>query len=159
MKTNFQRQLRANARRRGAALIEAAFILPVVIMFIMGLLEYGRYFLMIHVCNNAVSAAASYACKHTSPIVISGGTLGNATSDVTNIVNSNLGTQQLSGGSVSVYLSDSTGGNLGNWNNAGPGQYVCVKLTGSYTFVPTVLLGLPSTSTQTFTAGRRSEGN
>jgi len=150
----------AKSRRTGAALVEAAFVLPIVLLFIMGLFEYGRYFLMVHICNNAVSSAASYACKHTSPIVISGGTCGSATSDVTSIINANLGSQQLANATPTVYLSDSSGtSNLGAFTNAGPGQYVCVKLTGTYTFVPTSFLGLPSTSTQTFTAVRRSEGN
>ena len=146
-------------RRRGAALVEAAFVLPIVLLFVMGLFEYGRYFLMVHVCNNAVSAAANYACKHTSQIVLSGTTYGNANTDVTNIINSNMGTQQLANPTVSVYLSDSVGNNLGTWTNASAGQYVCVQLSGSYTFVPTSFLGLPSTSVKTFTAVRRSEGN
>ena len=164
MQRNHQRNRR---RRAGAALVEAAFVLPIVILFVMGLFEYGRYFLMVHVCNNAVSAAAAYACKHTSPIVISGTTYGNATSDVSNIVNTNMGTQQLASPAVSVYLSDSlgnavadsAGNNPGLFTYATPGTYLCVKLTGTYTFIPTTLLGLPSTSTKTFMAVRRSEGN
>ena len=142
-------------------------MLPIVILFIMGLFEYGRYFLMIHVCENAVSAGAAYACKHTSPIVISGTTYGSGSSDVTNIVNSNLGSQQLASPTVKVYLSDalgnavadSLGNNPGLFTSAGPGQYVCVQLTGSYTFIPASMLGLPSTRTETFTAVRRSEAN
>ena len=158
---------RRSRRRAGAAIVEAAFVLPIVLLFIMGLFEYGRYFLMVHICNNAVSAGAAYACKHTSPIVISGTTYGNAVSDVTNIVNSNLGTQQLANPTVSVYLSDalgnavadSAGNNPGLFTYAGVGQYVCVQLTGTYTFVPAYMLGLPSTSTETFTSVRRSEAN
>ena len=95
--------------RTGAAVVEAALVLPIVLLFIMGLFEYGRYYLMVHVCYNAVSAGAAYACKHTSPIVISGTTYGNGTSDVTNVVNSNLGSQQLANPTVSVYLSDALG--------------------------------------------------
>ncbi len=154
-----RRNRRVSRQRRGAALVEAAFVLPIVIMFIMGLMEYGRYFLMVHVCNNAIAAGAAYACKHTSPIVLGGTTYGNANSDVSNIVNSNVGSQQLTSPVVSVYLSDAVGNNLGTWTSAGAGQYVCVQLTGTYTFVPTVLLGLPSTSTLTFKIVRRSEGN
>ena len=160
MTIHIQRPIRGNSRRRrGAALVEAAFILPILLLFIMGLMEYGRYFLMMHVCNNAVSAGAAYACKHTAAIVIGGTTYGNANSDVTNAVNSCLGTQQLASPTVSVFLSDSVGNNLGTWTNAGVGQYVCVQLTGTYTFIPTTFLGLPSTSTKTFTCVRRSEGN
>ncbi len=142
-------------------------MLPFVLLFIMSLFEYGRYYLMVHVCYNAVSAGAAYACKHTSPIIISGTTYGDAASDVTNAVNSCLGTQQLANPTVSVYLSDalgnavadSQGNNPGLFTSAGVGQYVCVQLTGTYTFVPAHLLGLPATLTQTFTTVRRSEAN
>ncbi len=148
-------------------MVEAAFVLPIVLLFILGLFEYGRYYLMVHVCYNAVSAGATYACKHTSPIVISGTTCNNGTADVTNVVNATLGVQQLASPTVSVYLSDalgnavadSAGNNPGLFSNAGVGQYICVKLTGTYTFVPTTILGLPSTKTETFTTVRRSEAN
>lgn len=142
-------------------------VLPMVLLFIMGLFEYGRYYLMIHICNNAASAGAAYACKHTSPIVLSGTTYGNAVSNVTTIVNSNLGSQQLASATVNVFLSDavgnavadSAGNNPGLFTNAGVGQYVCVQLTGTYTFVPASMLGLPATKTETFTVVRRSEAN
>ena len=142
-------------------------MLPLVLLFIMGLFEYGRYFLMVHICNNAVWAGAAYACKHTSPIVIGGTTYGNGTSDVTNIVDINLGTQQLANPTVSVYLSDalgnavadSAGNNPGQFIYASVGDYITVQLTGTYTFVPAYMLGLPTTSTKTFTCVRRSEAN
>ncbi len=147
--------------------MEAAFVLPIVLTFIMGLFEYGRYYLMVHVCYNAVSAGAAYACKHTSPIVISGTTYNNGSGDVTNVVNATLGTQQLANPTVSVYLSDalgnavadSAGNNPGLFSNAGAGQYITVQLTGTYTFVPAKMLGLPTTRTITFTTVRRSEAN
>ena len=154
--------------RRGAAIVEAAVVLPVVLLFIMGLVDYGRYFLMVHVCSNAVSAGAAYGCKHTSPIVLSGTTYNNGTTDVSNIVNSNIGSQQLSNPTISVYLSDangnavadSAGNNPGLFTYATPGSYVCViKLTGTFTFVPATFLKLPSTYSPTFMAVRRSEGN
>jgi Flp pilus assembly protein TadG len=168
MHARITRQISRRSRRRaGAALVEAALVLPAVLMFIMGLFEYGRYFLMVHVCNNAVSSGAAYACKHTSPIVISGTTYGNTVSAVQNIVDVNLGTQQLANPSINIYLSDafgnavadSAGNNPGLFTNASVGQYICVQLTGTYTFVPSTFLGLPSTATETFTCVRRSEAN
>jgi Flp pilus assembly protein TadG len=154
-------------QRRGAAMVEAALVLPIVLLFIFGLIDYGRYFLMVHVCSNAVSAGAAYACKHTSPIVISGTTYNNTTSDVQNVVNATIGSQQLANPTVSVYLSDSNGNaiadsagnNPGLFTYATPGSYVCVKLTGTFTFVPSTFLKLPSTYSPTFMAVRRSEGN
>jgi Flp pilus assembly protein TadG len=142
-------------------------VLPLVLLFIMGLFEYGRYFLMVHVCNNAVSAGAAYACKHTSPIVISGTTYGDANSDVKNIVNATIGSQQLASPTITVYLSDadgnpladSAGNNPGLFTYAAAGDYVCVKLTGTYSFIPVPFLKLPSSYTPTFMAVRRSEGN
>ena len=161
------RVTRRSAKRTGAALVEAALVLPFVLLFVMGLFEYGRYYLMVHICNNAVAAGAAYACKHTSPIVISGTTYGNTLAAVTNAVNASLGSQQLANPTVTAYLSDafgnavadSAGNNPGLFSNAGVGQYVCVQLTGSYTFVPAQYLGLPSTMTKTFTTVRRSEAN
>jgi Flp pilus assembly protein TadG len=140
--------------------VEAAFVLPIVLLVIMGLFEYGRYYVMIHICENAVSAGAAYACKHTSPIVIGGTTYNNGTTDVTNVVNSCLGSQQLANWSVNVYWSDSSGSsNLGSFTSASAGQYVCVSASGTYTFVPAGVLGLPTTRTQTFKTVRRSEAN
>jgi hypothetical protein len=136
-------------------------------MFIMGLIEFGRWFLMVHVCGNAVEQGANYACKHTSPIVISGTTSNNGTADVANVVNASIGSQQLSGPTISVYLSDAdgnpladpTGANPGSFTYAAAGDYVCVKMTGTYYFVPTAFLKLPTSYTPTFMAVRRSEGN
>jgi len=166
------RTARYSRRRAGAAIVEAAIVLPIVLLFIMGLFEYGRYYLMVHICENAVSAGAAYACKHTSPIVFTGTsgtttTYGNAVSDVQSIVNSNLGSQQLTNPTISVYLSDasgnaiadSAGNNPGLFTYASVGQYICVKLTGTYTFIPATMLGLPTTKTETFITVRRSEAN
>lgn len=166
-RTQQLRGVRNLRRRRGAAMVEAALVLPVVLLFIMGLVDYGRYFLMVHVCSNAVSAGAAYACKHTSPIVLSGTTYNNGASDVANIVNATIGSQQLANPTISVYLSDangnavadSAGNNPGLFTYASPGSYVCVKLTGTFTFVPSTFLKLPSTYAPTFMAVRRSEGN
>ncbi len=142
------------------AAVEAALVLPVVMLFIMGLFEYGRYYLMIHVCENAISAGAAYASKHTSPIIISGTTFNNGNTDVVNVVNSCMGSQQLANWAVNVYWSDSSGSsNLGSFTSAGVGDYVCVSASGTYTFVPAGYLKLPTTKTESFMTVRRSEAN
>ncbi len=89
-------------------LVEAALVLPFVILFFLGLFEYGRWLMTEHVYNNAVRAGAVYAAKHTDPIVIdnSGGTAvtyGGALTDIQNVVNSDLpGMWSLSNSSISV---------------------------------------------------------
>jgi Flp pilus assembly protein TadG len=144
-------------RRAGAALAEAAIVLPLVILFFLGILEYGRYLMMLHLLNNA--AGAEYAAVHTTPVVLDGTTYGNATSDVTTKVTDNLGGQQLSGQAISVYLSDSVGNNQGTWTNAQAGQYICVQIAGTYRFAVPSLLGLPASMALSAKSVKRSEGN
>jgi Flp pilus assembly protein TadG len=154
-----KRRRKDRRRRAGAALVEAAIVLPLVLLFFFGIFEYGRYLMTQHLCNNAVRAGAAYAAKHTGAIVLDGTTYGNATSDVLNVVNSSLLGGQLNGQSVLVYLSDSQGNNLGNWSDAEAGQYVCVRISGTYQFTVPQLLFLPASVPVSFQAVKRSEGN
>ena len=62
-------------RREGAVLVEAAMVLPLVFLFIFGIMEYSRYLMTLHVFTNAANAGATYAARHTSPIVINVTTL------------------------------------------------------------------------------------
>ena len=146
-------------RRTGAVLVEAALVLPVVLLFLLGIMEYGRFLMTFHVFTNAVTAGAAYAAKHTESIYLNGTSYGNANSNVTTIVTNALAGQQLSGQTISVYESDAVGNNVGAWTSAQAGQYVCVQITGTYQFMIPKLLGLPSTTTQTFQCVRLSEGN
>ena len=105
-----------------------------------------------------------YAAKHGSPVAIDNTsgtavTYGNASSDVTNAVTSDLFGQQLGGQNISVFLSDNLGNNVGAWPGGQPGQYVCVTITGSYSFLIPKLLGLPASLSTQFTSVQPSEGN
>jgi Flp pilus assembly protein TadG len=148
-----------NMRRSGAVLVEAAMVLPMVLLFLLGIMEYGRYLMTLHLFTNAVTAGAAYAAKHTDAIYLNGSTYGNANSNVTTMVTNALAGQQLSGQAISVYQSDALGNNLGTWTSAQAGQYVCVQITGTYQFMLPKLLLLPSTIAQTFQCVRLSEGN
>ena len=75
-------------------LVEAAIVLPLVILFILGLMEYSRYLMTLHVFTNAVTVGATYAARHTDPIYFNGTTYGNANSNVTTIVTNALAGQQ-----------------------------------------------------------------
>jgi Flp pilus assembly protein TadG len=150
---------RRRRQRRGATLVEAALVLPMLLLFFIGVTEYGRYLMTNDIFNIAAKEGAAYAAKHTDPIVLGGTTYGNGTSDVTNVVNSFLGGLTLSGQSTQVYMSDSLGNNLGTWTSATAGQYVCVKITGTYTFAANALLFLPSSVPLTFQSVVLCEGN
>lgn len=149
----------SHARRRGAAIIETALVLPIVLLFLFGIMEYGRYIFALQIFTNAAREGCRYAVTHTQPVTIAGVTTGNATSDVTNTINAFLGGQQLSGQATQVYLSDSKGNNLGAWNNAQPGQFICVKITGNYTVMLPSLLSMPNTIPVTAESVMICEGN
>jgi Flp pilus assembly protein TadG len=149
----------SGSKRRGAAVIEAALVLPVVVLFLFGILEYGRYLMFLQVFTNAAREGAHYALAHTDPITISGTTSGNATSDVTNAVNNALAGQKLTNQNVQVYASDSLGNNLGTWTTGQAGQSVCVRITGNYPVIIPNLLHLASSVPVVAQAVMRSEGN
>jgi Flp pilus assembly protein TadG len=145
--------------RRGAALVEAALVLPVVITFLFGILEYGRYVMMLQLLTNAAREGARYAVEHTNPVTLNSVTYGNATSDVTNTVTKALGGQQLTGQSIQVYTSDSLGNNLGTWTNTTTGQSICVRITGNYPVVLGQMLFMPATIPVVAQSVMRSESN
>jgi Flp pilus assembly protein TadG len=145
--------------RRGGAVVEAALVLPVVLMFLFGILEYGRYVMMLQVLTNAAREGARYAQIHTQPVTVGGTTSGNATSDVTNVVNKALAGQQLSSQTVSIYASDTQGNNLGTWTNTQAGQSVCVQISGNYPVIITSFIKLPITIPVVARAVMRSESN
>ena len=140
-------------------MMEAALVLPVVLMFLFGILEYGRYILMMQVLTNAAREGAHYALTHTNPITIAGVTAGNANSDVTAVINKALAGQMLSGQTVSFYTSDTLGNNLGAWTNAQAGQSICVRITGNYPVIIANILRLPATIPVVAQCVMRSESN
>src|SRR6185369_14781029 len=138
---------------------EAAFVLPLCMLFILGVAEYGRYLLTLHLYNNSAREGARYAVTHTQPVIISGVTYGNALSDVTNVVNQMLAGQTLSNQSIQVYVSDSLGNSVGNWPSVQAEQSICVQITGDFKTVVPSLLALPSTIPVNVKAVMRAEGN
>ena len=150
---------RTGLRRRGAVAVEAALVLPMVIVFLFGILEYGRYVMTLQVMTNAACEGAHYALTHTQPITIGGTTYGNTTSDVTNIINKGLAGQSLTGQNVQIYCSDSIGTNIGLWTDTQVGQSVCVRITGNYRVLLANMLYLPANIPVVAQSVMRSESN
>ncbi len=158
MKTPFN-VLRSKRPRRGASVVEAALVLPIVLIFLLGILEYGRYVMMMQVLTNAAREGAHYALAHTEPFTLQGVTYGNATSDVQAIVSKFSAGQQLTGQTIQVYKSDVSGNSLGAWTGAASGEPICVKISGTYNFMIPEMLSLPSSKAVTAQSIMRSEGN
>lgn len=140
-------------------MVEAAFVLPLCLLLILGVFEYGRYLFILQLCHHSAREGARYAVTHTQPVVISGVTYGNATSDVTNLVTSMLAGQTLASQSIQVYAADSLGNNIGNWTTIQTGECVCVQITGNYQTAVTSLLSLPSSIPVNVKVVMRAEGN
>jgi Flp pilus assembly protein TadG len=158
MKTT--RSIRKKIRhRRGVSVVEAAMVMPVVFMFVFGVLEYGRYVMTLQVLTNACREGARYAMIHPQPVTVSGTTYGNATSDVQAIIDKALAGQRLNGQTVSIYAADSLGNNIGSWNSAQAGQSVCVQINGNYNAIIPTLLRMPSSFAVTSKAVMRTESN
>ncbi len=52
-------------KQRGAAIVEAAFVIPILLMFVLGILEFGRAYNEYQVLTNAAREAARYAVAPT----------------------------------------------------------------------------------------------
>jgi len=156
---SLRRQRARRVWRRGGVLVEAALVLPLCLLFILGVTEYERYLFTLHLFNHSAREGARYAVAHTQPVVISGVTYGNATSDVTNVVTNMLAGQTLASQSIQVYASDSLGNNIGNWTTIQTGQCVCVQITGNYQTALPSLLSMPSTIPVNVKVVMRAEGN
>lgn len=127
--------------RRGVTAVEAAFVLGTLLLFMIGILEYARYLFFMHMATNATATAARYAVAHTGD--------GTTSTQVQAIATDAMNSQQsmVSGYTVTVFAAQSgssppvaLGGTA--WNDAVFGGGICVRITGTYTFLSSGLLGL-----------------
>lgn len=119
-------------KRRGASLVEFAFIVPVLLLLLVGILEYSRFLFTVQVMNNAAREGARYVVVNTTTTL--------TTTDIQNYVNTYMaGTgAQLSGYSatsnITVFQASATTGldNSGGWANTAWGQPIGVTVSGTY---------------------------
>jgi Flp pilus assembly protein TadG len=129
--------------RRGAVAVETALVISLVLLFMFGVLEYGRLLFFMHVANNAVREGARFAAVHTGD--------GTTQAQVQSYVQTQLGSQQsyLTGLTVNVFNANpSTGAAIPstNWNDSTFTGDIAVQVTGTYTFIASSFLGLASPS-------------
>lgn len=99
--------------RRGAAVVEFAFVAPVFFLFVFGMIEYGRMVMVQQVITNASREGARIGVLD-----------GSTTSDVTTAVTTYLTNSSISGATVTVNPSPPS--------NAGFGQPVTVTVSVSF---------------------------
>jgi Flp pilus assembly protein TadG len=135
---------RCNRRRRGMSIVETTLVITICLMFLFGILEYGRYVMTQQIIENATREGARYAVVNTQSAT---------TTDVQNKVDAMLAGQsvQLGSGynkttSIQVFKADPTtlnaldanGTVVTDWTqapftNAQFGQGIAVRITGTYT--------------------------
>lgn len=117
--------------RRGATVVEAAFILPFLLLLLFGAFEYCRFIFLLQVAENAAREGARFAVARTAD--------GTTAADVKNYV-----TQQMAGREaelgpdylVEVYNADPLTGSpvpSTSWNDAPFGGAILVRVSGTYT--------------------------
>jgi Flp pilus assembly protein TadG len=58
---------------RGQALVEAALVIPVFMLFVVGAVDFGRAFAAVLTATNAAKQAAAYAAQHQADGSTAGG--------------------------------------------------------------------------------------
>jgi Flp pilus assembly protein TadG len=110
--------------RRGAAVVEAAIVMNVFLLFIFGIFEFGHFVMVKQLMDNAARDGARMASTGTLTV-----TTAQIQAQVTTELNG-LGPSNLQ---ISVFQANSTtGANIGAWTNAGLGDTVACQITGTY---------------------------
>lgn len=124
-------------KRRGAYTVELAFTMPFILLFLFGIMEYGRYVMTRNQIENAVREGARVASARTND---------KTTADIIGVVNSymNAINVQITSPVVTVYKVDPATLNpldandnivavaSAPFNNAKFGQGICVRVQGTY---------------------------
>ncbi len=163
-------RLSQQPQRRGASTVEMAFVLGIAMLFLFGILEYGRYLMVLHTTNNAAREGVRYAVAHTGDGTTQGQVIG--------VVNAKMAgvDAQIQGYTVNVFSADPTliynsstataiypptiqALNGSSWNSATFGSPIVVQITGTYRPILPSFLLMGNTLPISVTAMMNSEAN
>jgi Flp pilus assembly protein TadG len=117
-------------QQRGATIVEAAFTLIILMMFLMAILEFGRAYNMYHIMTDAAREGARYAVtpqQSTNSLPSSG--------QIQSVVNQFLASGGVKGATVAISYPTQTINNVQL-------QYTAVTVNAAYDFVlPQLILG------------------
>jgi Flp pilus assembly protein TadG len=113
-------------RRRGAYVVELAFVVMILIMVLFGVFEYGRFIFIRQVVTNAAREGARYAVVNTLDTTIEADTKAAVKKRMAGV------DATVKKYDCQVYEADSTGKNIGPAANAGFGSYVAVQIDCDY---------------------------
>jgi Flp pilus assembly protein TadG len=129
----------AQIRRPATSTVQTALMLPVCLLVMLGVFEYGRYSMVRNILTEAAREGARYASVNTAT-----GTTAGVQSVVTNYLANQQ--SQLANLVTQVYAADANGNQLTGvtWNNAPFGDTVAVQIDGDYKPILPVFLNMPS---------------
>jgi hypothetical protein len=117
-------------RRRGAAAVETAIILPLALLMMIAIFEYARIVTLKQILDNAAREGARYAVVRVDDGSTTDAQILAKVEDYLvgfqdQFVNYNRSTN------IQVYKANATtGANLGSWKDAGFGEGIAVKISG-----------------------------
>jgi Flp pilus assembly protein TadG len=148
------------AARRAAYVVEFAVVLPIVVLFLFGIFEYGRYISFMQVVENAAREGARVAIAHTNDMT---------TADVVARVTERMGLvdRQVAGFQVDVQgiilrpqnAGEVAGQALTDWTEAATTDGISVTVTGDYKPILPSLVRMPATIPVNVRVVMYSEGN
>lgn len=131
-------------KQRGATIVEAAFTLLILLIFLDAVLEFGRAYNVYHIMTNAAREGARYAVAPAP-----GTSTLPSNSQVQSWVNTFLASGGVQRATISVTPSTQTVNNM-------PVTYTTVEVTAPYTFiVPQLLMGSNTYGTITLATSSR----
>lgn len=138
-------------RRGGSTLAEAALVLSVFILFLMGIFEYGRFLMITHVATNAARSGVRYATVNvdkpdnfdTTPTTINGVTylsisdytksqMGGVQNMIQNIVVTTYPVDPAQMYSDPPVITAKTGTPAPTWKQATFTERIAVQVSGEY---------------------------
>ncbi len=114
-------------RRLGAAAVETAVVMMPLLMFLFGVIEYGRLLMDWNVLNNAVREGCRYAVVNNTSTTV--------TSDVQSLVTTRMAGQSSNFSSFTITVTGTQNGSSTAINNLVAGDLVTVSASGQYHFM------------------------
>ncbi len=146
--------------RRAAYVVEAAMVISMVVLFLFGIFEYGRYIFCMQVTENAAREGARMAIAHTHD---------KTADEIMQRVRQKLaGVDRMMTG-VDIKLtgiimrpkdpSEVPGTPLSDWTQAAPTDGIAIEISGSYRPILPTLILMPATIPISVRTVMYSEGN
>ncbi len=125
---------RADSQRRGAYVVELAFVVIIFLMMLFGIIEYCRFTFIHQVIDNAAREGARYAVVNTSDTTVTNDTIAYVKQKMSGV------DSMVTKYTCDVYKGDANGVKSGLAADAGFGEYIVVQIDCDYLpFLPSIL--------------------